>query len=292
MAFTIATFYGFFSWPDHVEARDEIYSLCENNQVIGTIYVSAEGINATLCGPEVCINKTISDITALPNVEFSEPKFSESDTPAFKRLRVKIKPEIVTMGDPSIDPAKINGQYVKPADWNELISSDDVTVIDTRNNYEYEIGSFANATNPGTEVFRDFPTFVEHKMDPKSNSKVALFCTGGIRCEKATSYLLEQGFSDVYHLEGGIIKYLEEIPASESLWEGDCYVFDDRVSVTHGLELGKHTKCTNCGMPVNPEVDSKFEPEVCCSRCIDGVTPDRRQRREMRLSQIQAASTQ
>lgn len=292
MAYTIATFYGFFSWPEHVEAKDKIYKICQANDVLGTIYVSHEGINSTLCGPEEGLNHALSQIKALPSVEFSDPKFSYSGKPAFKRLKVKIKPEIVTIGDQTIDPAQLNGQYVKAKDWNDLITSEDVTVIDTRNNYEFEIGSFTNATNPETEVFRDFPSYVDHELDPETNKKVALFCTGGIRCEKATSYLLDQGFSDVYHLEGGIIKYLEEVPAAESLWNGECYVFDDRVTVTHGLEQGTFTKCTNCGMPVHPEKDPKFEPEICCSKCFDSVTPERRRRRQMRLSQIQAASQQ
>ncbi len=292
MAYTIATFYGFFSWPEHAKAKDEIYQICLENEVCGTTYVSREGINATLCGPDDGLRKTLTQMSNMASVTFNEPKFSYSDQPAFKRLKVKIKPEIVTMGDKSVDPTQRNGQYVKPGDWNDLISAEDVTVIDTRNSYEFEIGSFANATNPETEVFRDFPTYVEHELDPQTNKKVALFCTGGIRCEKATSYLLEQGFSDVYHLEGGIIKYLEEVPASESLWNGECYVFDDRVTVTHGLEQGTYSKCTNCGMPADPNSDEKFEPEICCSKCVDSVSPERRRRREMRLSQIQAASQQ
>jgi UPF0176 protein len=203
-------------------------------------------------------------------------------------MKVKLKKEIVTLGVPGVSPTKVVGQYVKPQDWNKIISDPEVVLIDTRNDYEYAIGSFKNAINPETQTFREFPEFVKTHFDPKKHKKVAMFCTGGIRCEKATAYMLEQGFGEVYHLKGGILKYLEDIPQAESLWEGECFVFDRRVSVGHGLRPGDLTSCGACRRPLTEQdrADPVFEQGVCCPACRDDHTDQDRNRFRERQRQI------
>jgi UPF0176 protein len=206
-------------------------------------------------------------------------------------MKVKLKKEIVTMGVNGIDPQQIVGTYVKPQDWNALISDPDVLVVDTRNSYEYEIGTFERAIDPKTETFREFPAYVAENLDPAKHKKVAMFCTGGIRCEKSTAYLKEQGFEEVYHLEGGILKYLEEVPEEESLWRGECFVFDNRVAINHKLEKGVYDQCHGCRYPIT-EDDKKSEHYmlgVCCPRCFDKLTPEQTTRFAERQKQIELA---
>jgi UPF0176 protein len=218
-------------------------------------------------------------------------KFSYDDEIPFYRSRVKLKKEIVTMGVEGIDPNRSVGTYVKPADWNALISDPQVTLVDTRNAYESAIGSFKNATTPNTESFREFPQYVADKLDPDKHRKVAMFCTGGIRCEKSTAYLKQQGFDEVYHLQGGILKYLEEVPEPESLWQGECFVFDNRVSVNHALEKGSYDQCHACRLPIteNDKQNPKYQQGVSCPACYDCKTDIQRKRFVEREKQVQLA---
>jgi len=288
MKYTLATFYKFYEWPEFEEYKDALVSRCKELEIKGTILLAAEGINATITGSDESVKKILNYLQSTEKPGDFEVKFSYSDDEPFKRLKIKLKREIVTMGVTEVDPKQAVGKYVTPAEWDKLTSDPNVTVIDTRNDYEVEIGTFKNATNPNTETFRDFPEYVKNNLDPEKNQKVALFCTGGIRCEKATSYMIENGFDEVYHLEGGILKYLEQVPEEKSSWEGECYVFDDRVTVVHNLEQGTHSKCTGCGMPLSPEEleSEQYEEEICCPKCFDMMTPERRRRREMRKSQL------
>ncbi len=295
MSFVVATFYKFFPWPDFEGQRQPLLDVCNGHDVKGTILIAHEGLNATICGTEQGVTEVKNFLESLPEVGEIRFKYSDASDSAFGKMKVKIKPEIVTIGLPEIDPTAAVGTYVQPKDWDDLIEDPDVLVIDTRNDYEYQIGTFKNAVNPQTEVFREFPEYVSSQLDPEKHKKVALFCTGGIRCEKASSYMKEAGFEDVYHLEGGIIKYLEEVPAEKSSWDGQCYVFDDRVTLRHGLVEGDHIKCGNCGMPMPPEeaTSEKYEPEISCPKCFDELTPERRRRREMKRNHLLAkASTQ
>ncbi|TVQ44081.1 MAG: rhodanese-related sulfurtransferase [Gloeocapsa sp. DLM2.Bin57] len=238
MKFVIASFYKFVSLPDFVSLKPSLLLKCQEEGIKGTILLAAEGINGTICGSSESISNILaflrsdSRLADLPSLE------SSCDFVPFDRLKVRLKKEIVTIGIPEVDPTCCVGTYVKPQDWNKLISDRDVLLIDTRNDYEYELGTFRGAINPQTDAFGEFPDYIRSRLAENPNQKLALFCTGGIRCEKATSFLLAQGFKDVYHLEGGILRYLAEIPPTESLWEGECFVFDQRITLTHGLKLG------------------------------------------------------
>ncbi len=209
----------------------------------------------------------------------------------FYRMKVRLKKEIVTLGVPNIDPNEKVGIRVAPEDWNALISDPDVVLIDTRNGYEYDIGTFRGAIDPATDTFREFPEYVSKNLDPAKHKKVAMFCTGGIRCEKATSFMLEQGFEEVYHLQGGILKYLEKIPAEKSLWEGECFVFDQRVAVGHGLALGEYDQCHACRYPVSPQdkASPKYQEGISCPHCFDSLTEDKRVSAAERQKQVELA---
>jgi UPF0176 protein len=253
MKLVVATFYKFVRLPDFAELRSSLHTCCEAFDIRGTILLAAEGINGTIAGTPEAIDAFLAKLRSDSRFADLEHKESTADAPPFDRLKVKLKSEIVTLGLPEINPNEQVGTYVKPQDWNALIQDPDVVVIDTRNAYEVNIGSFEGAENPQTRSFRQFPDYVQ-RLDPDQHPKVALFCTGGIRCEKASSYLLSQGFSEVYHLQGGILKYLEEVPEAESLWQGECFVFDQRVAVQHGLAAGTHEMCQACGHPVAREL--------------------------------------
>ena len=209
----------------------------------------------------------------------------------FYRTKVKLKKEIVTMGVEGIDPREVVGTYVKPTDWNALISDPEVVLVDTRNDYEVQIGTFEGALNPNTETFREFPEYVANNLDPEKNKKVAMFCTGGIRCEKSTAYLKEQGFEEVYHLEGGILKYLEEVPEQETMWQGECFVFDNRVAVNHSLEKGQYDQCHACRMPITEQEmqSEQYEKGISCPHCFDKVTDEQRARFAERQRQVELA---
>jgi UPF0176 protein len=244
------------------------------------LLLATEGINGTIAGSREGIDAVLEHLRAIPEFAELDVKESRCARQPFRRTRVRLKREIVTLGVDGIDPNDSVGTYVDPSQWNELISDPDVVLIDTRNEYEIAIGSFEGAKNPHTESFREFPAFVDNSLDPKTQKKVAMFCTGGIRCEKSTALLKQRGFEEVYHLRGGILKYLETVPESESKWNGDCFVFDQRVSVGHGLAEGKHVMCFACGWPVS-EADQRhpdFEPGVHCPNCIHEISEERKRR--------------
>jgi UPF0176 protein len=253
--------------------------------------LALEGVNGTIAGPKEGLEAVLRHLTSDERLNKLSYKISYNEENPFQRTKVKLKKEIVTMGVEGIDPNHVVGTYVKPQDWNALISDPDVTVVDTRNDYEVEIGTFKDALNPDTETFREFPQYVKDNLDKTKHKKVAMYCTGGIRCEKSTAYLKEQGFEEVYHLEGGILKYLEEVPKDNTLWEGECFVFDGRVAVNHDLEQGQYDQCFACRFPLtNDEMKSEhYVKGVSCHRCHDKVTDEQRARFAERERQMQLA---
>lgn len=287
----VAALYKFVKLPDYETLVPCLKTLCDQLGIKGTLLLAEEGINGTVSGSR----EGIDGLTAFLREDgrFDNLSYKESfyDEQPFYRMKVKLKKEIVTMGVNGIDPQKIVGTYVKPQDWNALISDPDVVVVDTRNSYEYEIGTFERALDPKTETFREFPAYVADNLDPAKHKKVAMFCTGGIRCEKSTAYLKEQGFEEVYHLEGGILKYLEEVPEEESLWRGECFVFDNRVAVNHKLEKGIYDQCHGCRFPITEEdkASEHYMLGVCCPRCFDKLTPEQMTRFSERQKQIELA---
>jgi UPF0176 protein len=291
---SVATFYRFVDLPDCADWKEKLQTRCEAADVLGTLILAPEGINATLAGPKAGIDAVLTFIRA--DKRFTDMPHREciTDHLTFHRLRIILRDEIVTLGNPSINPNEAVGEYVPPEEWNELINDPEVTVIDTRNNYEVELGSFQGALDPQTAEFGEWPEYVKKNLDPAQHKKIAMFCTGGIRCEKASAHLLKEGFEQVYHLQGGILNYLQNTPAEDSLWEGECFVFDHRVSVTHGLERGECETCFGCRWPIQPEdlQSSEYEPGICCPRCADTLTPERRARLEERHRQVVLARFQ
>ena len=289
--YTIAALYHFTRFPDPDALRPALHELCRAQSVKGTLLLAQEGINGTIAGPRAGIDAVLAHIRALPGCSDLEWKEATSDHPRFGKMKVRLKKEIVTMGQPDVDPRANVGNYVEPEDWNALIRSDDVVVIDTRNDYEVAIGTFEGSIDPNTTSFRDFPAWWEQNKDRFHNKRVAMFCTGGIRCEKSTNYLLGQGVEDVYHLKGGILRYLEETPPEDSTWQGECFVFDNRVSVGHGLVEGPHKLCHGCRRPILPEDVKRpeYEHGVSCHRCINETSEQDKARFRERQKQIQLA---
>ncbi|GJL85020.1 MAG: UPF0176 protein [Micavibrio sp.] len=277
MTYKIAALYRFTPIDDTAALRQEIVDFCADMGVCGTLLLAPEGINGTFGGPDENMDKAINFLDDKLGIKQGELKFSASDKKPFNRFKVRLKKEIITMKAPEADPNKQVGQYVEVQDWNDLIADPDVTVIDTRNDYETKVGIFKNAIDPDIKNFTDFKDYVADNLDPDKHKKVAMFCTGGIRCEKASSYMLAHGFEEVYHLKGGILKYLETIPADQSQWEGECFIFDQRVSVTHGLEQGSWAICHGCREPLSREETQHklYEQGVSCPHCADGLTPER-----------------
>ena len=269
----VAALYKFAPVADCAAVHAGLTKICQAQGVRGTIILASEGINGTIAGPDAGIGRVLSHIRQLPGCAGITAKLSRAPAPPFQRLKIRIKREIVTMGQPDIDPLQSVGHYVSPQDWNDLIREPGTIVIDTRNDYEVAVGSFAGAINPGTRSFRDFPDWFRAQRDKLlghgTPPKVAMFCTGGIRCEKSTAFLISEGLEDVYHLEGGILKYLEDVPPEQSLWEGDCFVFDQRVTVGHGLVPGRHSLCYACRRPLGEAERSSplFEDGVSCPAC-------------------------
>ena len=290
--YIVAALYHFtrFETPDAI--KTPLSDVCAEHDVMGTLLLAREGINGTIAGTRAGIDAVLAFIRALPGCADLEWKEAHSTVPPFIRMKVRLKKEIVTMGQPDVDPKARVGHYVSPEDWNDLIAQDDVAVIDTRNDYEVGIGTFKGAIDPRTESFRDFPSWWEANKDRFHNKKIAMFCTGGIRCEKSTNYLLGQGVEDVFHLKGGILKYLEEVPETDSTWEGECFVFDARVSVGHGLKEGPHELCHACRRPILPADRSKpsFEQGVSCHQCIDETSEENKERFRERQKQIQLSA--
>jgi UPF0176 protein len=261
------------------------------NKVKGTLLLAEEGINGTICGQREGVDAVKAWLDADGRFDDLSYKESLSDELAFYRTKVKLKKEIVTMGVAGINPAHIVGTYVKGDDWNRLISDPDTILIDTRNDYEVAIGTFKNAVNPNTTTFREFPQWAAENLDKTKHKKVAMFCTGGIRCEKSTAYLKEQGFDEVYHLDGGILKYLEEMPEQHSLWQGECFVFDQRVAVKHGLEQGSYDQCYACRMPLSVDemASDKYVKGLSCPHCHDKTTEEQKAAFAERQRQVELA---
>ncbi|MEM8640921.1 MAG: rhodanese-related sulfurtransferase [Cyanobacteria bacterium P01_G01_bin.54] len=250
MTYCVATFYKFVDLPDAVQKQQQLSACSQHWSIRGTILLATEGINGTIAGTSAAVGQVLAEIRRDRRLTDLVVKESIAQDWPFGQLKIKVKPEIVTFGHPEVNPNKQVGTYVTPQDWNAVIQDPDVTVIDTRNTYEVAIGTFQGAQNPQTESFRDFPDYVKSHLDPSKHPKVAMFCTGGIRCEKASAYLLQQGFEAVYHLQGGILNYLEAVPPEQSLWQGDCFVFDDRVALQPNLQPGSYRLCCNCGYPI------------------------------------------
>lgn len=290
--FLVAALYHFARFERYAAFRTPLLELCIENGVRGTVLLAAEGINGTIAGTDEAIAGVLAFLRAQPEFAGLEHKESRAAEMPFLRMKVRLKKEIVTLGVPGIDPEKSLGTYVGPKDWNALISDPDTIVVDTRNDYEVAIGTFRGALNPGTRSFRDFPAWVRERAELHGKPKIAMFCTGGIRCEKATAFMKAEGFDDVFHLKGGILKYLEEVPAEESLWEGACFVFDERVSVTHGLDEGEHTLCRACRRPLTAQdkTSPHFEDGVSCPHCHDERSDDDRERYRERQRQTEIAA--
>jgi UPF0176 protein len=287
----VAALYRFVNLEDYREVRQPLLDFCQAQGIKGTLLLAAEGINGTVAGSRDAIDKLLAYLREDSRLAALDHKESFYSDMPFYRMKVKLKKEIVTMGVEGIDPNEVVGTYVAPEDWNELISDPDVTVVDTRNYYESAIGSFKGAKDPKTTTFREFPQYVAEELDPDKHKKVAMFCTGGIRCEKSTAFLKQQGFEEVYHLHGGILKYLEEVPKEESLWEGECFVFDNRVAVNHDLEKGSYDQCHGCRHPITEDdkVSEKYLVGVACPRCYDKLTPEQMTRFKERQKQIELA---
>ncbi|MGF1776359.1 rhodanese-related sulfurtransferase [Vibrio nomapromontoriensis] len=290
--YVVCALYKFVTLKDYQEIRQPLTEILTKNAIRGTLLLASEGINGTVAGKRQSIDALLhwfQQDSRLKDVVYKE---SFSDTQPFNRTKVKLKKEIVTMGVEGIDPLNVVGTYVKPKDWNELISDPDVLLVDTRNDYEVDIGTFKNAVNPNTETFRQFPQYVADNLDPTKHKKVAMFCTGGIRCEKSTAYMKEQGFEEVYHLEGGILKYLEDVPEQDSMWEGDCYVFDGRVAVNHQLEKSGYDVCNACRLPITVEdqASEHFEQGVSCPKCVDKHSAEQKARFREREKQVQLSN--
>lgn len=264
MPITVAAFYKFVAIADPAGLRQHLLATGRSHALKGSILVAPEGINSTISGASERMEAFLTVLRRDPRFADLTVKFSSAPDHPFGRFKVRLKREIVTLGVPSANPAERVGIYVRPEDWNALISDPSVTVVDTRNDYEFEIGSFDRAIDPKTKAFGQFPDYVRANLDPQRHKRVAMFCTGGIRCEKATAFMLNEGFPEVYHLDGGILKYLETIPPEESLWRGECFVFDERVALEHGVKIGTRAMCPSCGRAIAKQEDGSPAP---CDHC-------------------------
>ena len=290
-SFLVAAFYRFVPLLDYREMRVSLQQRCDDLGLLGTILLAEEGINGTVSGHSIGVRRLFERLRADERLKDLHYKESWAAEQPFHRMKVRLKKEIVSLGVAGVDPGRIVGEYVQPENWNALISREDVRVIDTRNHYEHNLGTFKGAEDPHTRSFRDFPEWAKTHLDPHTDKHVAMFCTGGIRCEKATSYLLDLGFEHVYHLDGGILNYLETVDEQDSLWQGDCFVFDNRVTVDHDLEEGDFEVCPACRMPLTAEdrASPLFELHVSCPRCHYRLTEERREGLLERARQIELA---
>lgn len=289
--YVVSALYKFVTLEAFATLKNPLLRFMKHHGIHGTLLLAKEGINGTVAGNREAINALYEWFAKQPHLDNIVHKESYCETMPFNRTKVKLKKEIVTLGVEGIDPMRVVGTYVKPEDWNQLIADEEVTVIDTRNDYEVQIGTFKRAINPNTTTFREFPQFVKTHLDPQKNKKVAMFCTGGIRCEKSTAYLKELGFDEVYHLEGGILKYLENVPEAESLWEGECFVFDERVTVNHALQKGQYDQCHACRFPITESDKQRpsYVQGISCPHCYDQKTASQTQRYLEREKQSQLA---
>ena len=290
-SFIIAALYKFVRLPDFRELRQPLLERCRELGLKGTFLLAPEGINGTVSGSREGIDGILEHLRAEPRFAGLAHKEALAGDVPFHRMKVKLKQEIVSLGVEDVDPEHLTGRYLEPEDWNVEINRSDTLVLDVRNQYESGIGSFRNAVAPHTDTFREFPDYVEENLDPGKHTRVAMFCTGGIRCEKASSYLLSCGFRDVVQLRGGILNYLEKVDREDSLWEGECFVFDGRVAVDHDLAEGDYEQCFACRRPIS-EVDmasEKYQPGVSCPRCHDVSTPEQKRRFSERQRQVELA---
>ena len=293
--FKVAALYKFSEIENPLEVQISLKKILKKLSIFGTILVGSEGINGTIAAKnEKHLNKALIYLKNLKGFNDLDIKFSDSKKNPFIRLKIKLKQEIVTIGDKSIDPTKSVGEYVNPEDWNSLLEEENILLIDTRNDYENSIGSFKDAINPKTQKFRDFPKWLKDQdftHEDKNNKKVAMFCTGGIRCEKASSLMKNEGFKKVYHLKGGILKYFESVSKEKSLWNGECFVFDDRVSVKHDLSVGDYDMCHGCRMPITEtdKTSQKYIQGVSCPNCYDQTTEEQKSRYMSRQKQVDLA---
>lgn len=291
MKYLVAALYHFAHLPQPQALQAPLLALCQQAEVQGTLILAREGINGTIAGPEAGVRQVLAHIRQIPHLAELEHKESWAEQPPFLRMKVKIKNEIVTMRVPEIDPSRYAGTYVQPEDWNALIQDPDVLLVDTRNDYEVNIGTFAGAINPNIDTFVEFPDWIQNPDNRQGKKKIAMFCTGGIRCEKSTAYLRQQGFDEVYHLKGGILKYLESVPAEDSLWQGECFVFDERVSVGHGLAVGDYELCRACRHPISAEDQASplYEAGISCPHCHGSHSPEQLHNLRERQKQIALA---
>ncbi len=289
----VAAFYRFLDLESPEAFRDTLAERCDKEGLLGTVLVAKEGFNGTLAGDELAILRVFEWVEQALNLATPlEPRWSDSAEAPFRRMRVKVKKEIVTLGRPEIRPHEKTGTYVSPGDWNTLLDRDDVLLIDTRNHYEVEVGTFPNAVDPGTDSFREFTRFAEDLAKESTDRPLAMFCTGGIRCEKATALMMDLGFEDVYHLEGGILEYLKQVPEQDNRWEGECFVFDTRVAVDRDLAEGGYVQCHACRRPLSAEdmESPDYRQGVSCPKCAaDEVDDRRRERLEERRKQVELA---
>ncbi|WP_166417865.1 oxygen-dependent tRNA uridine(34) hydroxylase TrhO [Cochlodiniinecator piscidefendens] len=285
---TVAALYHFTRFDDTKAIQVPLQALCDAEGIRGSLLLAKEGVNGTVAGTRAGLDRLLAHLRALPGCADLEHKESTASMMPFNRMKVRLKKEIVTMGQPDVDPTAKVGNYIAPEDWNDLITQDDVVLIDTRNDYEVAIGTFEGAIDPKTTSFGEFPQWWDDNKDRFHNKRVAMFCTGGIRCEKSTNFLLGQGVEDVFHLKGGILKYLEEVPQEDSTWDGECFVFDQRVSVGHGLVEGPHLLCHACRRPMLPEDKNHpgYEEGVSCHQCVDETDEDHKNRFRERQKQI------
>ena len=290
---TIISFYKFVNWGGISKRKKKLENFFRKREILGTVILANEGINGTISGKEEKIKEVVEFLKSDPDLEDLSPKYSYASGETFGRMKVKIKKEIVTMGVNGISPSEITGKLIKDEKWNELINDPDTLVIDTRNQYEYSIGTFKNAINPKTDSFREFPKWIDDNLEGLMSDKkrVAMFCTGGIRCEKASTLMIKNGYEDVYQLDGGVIKYLEEMNESESLWDGECFVFDDRVSIKHGLVEGDFSLCHACRMPISEEdiESAEYTEGISCPNCFGTHSEEKKKRFEERQKQIKLA---
>ena len=291
---TVATFYQFVELPDYESLGEQLKQRCEESEVLGTVILATEGINATIAGPKKGIDDVMAFLRSDDRLAGMKHRESVAECLTFHRLRIIKRPEIVTLGDPSVNPSEAVGEHVEPEDWNALVSDPETILIDVRNDYEVEVGTFHGAIDPKTQAFGEWDEYVKKNHAADKDKKVAIFCTGGIRCEKASAHLLKNGFEKVFHLRGGILHYLQKIDPEDSMWEGECFVFDHRVSVVHGLKEGECEVCFGCRWPLQKEdmASLLYEPGVCCPRCAEDLTPERRASLEERHRQVMIARFQ
>lgn len=288
----VAALYKFVNLPDYRDRRADLYAVCKENRLKGTILLAEEGINGTLAGSRAGIDNLREFLNQDGRFDGLDYKESIASAAPFHRLKIKLKKEIVTMGREGIQPSRLSGTRVEPERWNSLLEDPEVLVLDTRNQYEYEVGTFLNAVSPELKSFREFPEYVQNTLDPGRHRKIAMFCTGGIRCEKASAFMLQQGFSEVYQLQGGILRYLQEVKPGDNLWQGECFVFDGRVAVDSQLHEGEYQQCYSCRRPLSPKdrQSDKYEQGIACPHCYDSLTPERRASLKERQRQVELAA--